>query len=63
MLVKQTGEFVEINTAQAKLLRLSRKDIEQLVPQQKSLMPELLHRDMTAEQLVDLLEFLASLKD
>ncbi|MCH8048327.1 MAG: PQQ-dependent sugar dehydrogenase [Planctomycetes bacterium] len=62
LLVKKTGEFVEIKTAQAKLLRLSRKDIEQFVPQQKSLMPELLHRDMTAEQLVDLLEFLSSLK-
>jgi uncharacterized repeat protein (TIGR03806 family) len=62
VLVNKTGEFVEITTAQAKLVRLSRKEIETLVPQQKSLMPELLHRDMTAEQLVDLLEFLSSLR-
>ena len=34
----------------------------QLVAQQKSLMPELLLRDLTAEQAADLLEFLASLK-
>ena len=37
-------------------------DVEQLVPQQQSLMPEMLLRDMTAEQVADLLEYLSSLK-
>jgi hypothetical protein len=33
-----------------------------MAPQSKSLMPELLLRDLTAEQAADLVEFLASLK-
>ncbi len=33
-----------------------------VVPQQKSLMPDLLLRDVTVEQAADLLEFLAGLK-
>ena len=33
-----------------------------LVPQSRSLMPELLLRDLTAQQVADLLEFLASLR-
>lgn len=37
-------------------------DIEQLVPQRQSLMPDLLLRDMTAQQVADLLEYLGSLK-
>jgi hypothetical protein len=36
--------------------------IEQLVPQQKSIMPDLLVQDMTAQQLADLLEYLSVLK-
>ena len=33
-----------------------------LVPQSRSLMPELLLRDLTAQQVADLLEFMASLR-
>jgi hypothetical protein len=36
--------------------------VEKLIPQTKSLMPEQLLRDLSAEQAADLLEFLASLK-
>jgi hypothetical protein len=36
--------------------------VERFVPQPKSLMPELLLRDLTAEQAADLLEFLSGLK-
>ncbi len=38
-------------------------EVARLVPQRTSLMPELLLRDLSAEQAADLLEFLASLKD
>ena len=41
---------------------LNKEQIEQLVAQQRSLMPELLLRDMTAEQVADLLAYLKSLK-
>ena len=37
-------------------------EIDQFVPQPRSLMPELLLRDLTAQQVADLLEFLASLR-
>ena len=37
-------------------------EVEELIPQPKSLMPELLLRDLTAQQAADLLAFLASLK-
>ena len=36
--------------------------VSALAPQRNSLMPELLLRDLTAEQAADLLEFLAGLK-
>ena len=48
--------------AQAKELRFAADKIELLAPQQKSLMPDLQWQDMTAQELADLLAFLASLK-
>ena len=38
-------------------------DVEVIAPQQRSLMPEQLVRDLTAQELADLLAFLAALKD
>jgi putative heme-binding domain-containing protein len=45
-----------------KEVRIPAAKVERLAPQSKSLMPDLLLRDLTAEQAADLLEFLASLK-
>ena len=45
-----------------RILRIPTKQIEQLVPQRQSLMPDLLLRDMTAQQVADLLEYLSNLK-
>jgi len=42
--------------------RIPKTKIEQLVPQRLSLMPDLLVRDMTAQQVADLLAYLGSLK-
>jgi hypothetical protein len=44
------------------LIHIPADDVEQLATQPKSLMPELLLRDMTAQQVADLLAFLGSLK-
>jgi hypothetical protein len=44
------------------LIEISVEDVDTLVSQQKSLMPELLLRDLTAEQVADLTAFLRSLK-
>lgn len=57
---KEPGEVVLVD-AQAKELRFATNEIQLLAPQQKSLMPDLLWQDMTAQELADLLAFLASL--
>ena len=51
---------MRLKDAQAKEVLVALKDIEFTAPQQKSLMPELQLQDMTAEQVRDLLAFLAS---
>jgi putative heme-binding domain-containing protein len=55
------GEVV-LKTAQNEEIRVGADDIELLVPQQKSLMPDLLLRDLTPQEAADLLAFLLSLK-
>ena len=62
LLVTKDEQQVVLKDGQNKLVRVPASQIEFLAPQQKSLMPELLLQDMTAEQVADLLEFLASLK-
>jgi len=62
LLVRQSDAEVVLKKADGKEAAIAAKEIERLVPQQKSLMPELLLRDMTAQQAADLLEFLSALK-
>jgi hypothetical protein len=46
--------------AQGKTIMVPGAEIDQLAPQSRSLMPDLVVRDLTAQQVADLLEFLAS---
>ncbi len=62
LLVKKNADEVVLKDAQGKVHNISMKNIEQLVPQRQSLMPDLLVRDMTAQQVADLLAYLSSLK-
>ncbi|MBP85957.1 MAG: hypothetical protein CMJ64_04440 [Planctomycetaceae bacterium] len=62
LLVKKDATEVVLKDAQNKEVRIPAKQIEQLVPQERSLMPDLLLRDMTAQQVADLLEYLNSLR-
>jgi uncharacterized repeat protein (TIGR03806 family) len=62
ILLEKDGEHVVLKDAQDKVSRLPINSIEQLVPQQQSLMPDLLVRDLTAQQVADLLAYLSSLK-
>ena len=62
ILVERTAETIVLKDAKNNLVRLATTDIEQLAPQQQSLMPDLLLRDMTAQQVADLLAFLSELK-
>lgn len=55
------GEIV-LRDAQDKVIRIPSPQVVQLVPQRQSLMPDVLFRDMTGQQLADLLAYLSSLK-
>lgn len=62
-LLSQSSETkVTLRDGTGKEWRFDRKDIETLAPQRRSLMPDLLVRDMTAQQVADLLVYLESLK-
>jgi putative heme-binding domain-containing protein len=62
LLAEKTEREVVLKQAGGKEVRIPASTVQRLVPQPKSLMPELLLRDLTAEQAADLLEFLAGLR-
>jgi putative heme-binding domain-containing protein len=62
LLVKRDDAEIVIKDMQNKEHRLAADDVEAIFPQRKSLMPDLLLRDFTIEQVADLLAYLASLK-
>lgn len=62
LLVERNDEEVVLKNAQNEMIRVSAHDVELLVPQHKSLMPDLLLRDLTPQQAADLLAYLNSLK-
>ena len=62
LLVKKDGKEVVLRDAQDRTISVPVNEIEQLVGQRQSLMPELLVRDLTAQQVADLLAYLTSLK-
>ncbi|MCA9212702.1 MAG: c-type cytochrome, partial [Planctomycetales bacterium] len=62
LLENETADRIVLRDAQDKLHDFDKSDVEDFSPQSQSLMPELLVRDLTAQQLADLLEYLSSLK-
>ncbi len=62
LLVEKTTDHVVLKDAKNETIRVPAGKVSRLVPQAKSLMPELMLRDLTAEQAADLLEYLVSLK-
>lgn len=60
--VKQDDAEIVLRQVDGKEVTVATKDVETVAPQQKSLMPELLLQDLTAEQVADLLEFMVQLK-
>ncbi|HWY85841.1 MAG TPA: c-type cytochrome, partial [Gemmataceae bacterium] len=62
LLAAKTDKDIVLRTAQDKEIRLPVSAVAAMAPQQTSLMPESLFRDVTAEQAADLVDFLASLK-
>ena len=62
VVAERTRESVTLVDAQGNTETIAFKKIEAFEPQKKSLMPDSLLRDLTAEQAADLLAFLQSLK-
>jgi putative heme-binding domain-containing protein len=62
MLAGKTDKEVVLKTARDLDVRIPARNVATLAPQSKSLMPELLLRELTLEQAADMLEFLAGLK-
>jgi uncharacterized repeat protein (TIGR03806 family) len=62
LVAERSARQVVLKDAQGKTVRVPGPEVEQLVPQSRSLMPELLLRDLTAQQVADLLEYLTTLK-
>ena len=62
LLIERTDRVVVLRGTDGKDVRILAADVVQLVPAEKSLMPDLLARDLRAEELTDLLSFLPSLQ-
>jgi len=62
VLVSQTDDAIELKTAEAILHKLKRDDLEALKKQTISLMPADLQRQLKAQDLVDVVEYLTTLK-
>jgi putative heme-binding domain-containing protein len=62
LLVRRDEKEVVLRHVDGKESTVAVGDIELIAPQQKSLMPELLLQDLTAQQVADLLEYLSTLK-
>ena len=60
LLVSRDEKQLVLRDAAGKQTTIAQEDIEFSAPQQKSLMPELLLRESTAQEVADLLEYLAS---
>jgi len=61
LLVDRKQHMVVLRNAKDEEVRIPFDTIDELAPQRQSIMPELLLKDMTAQQVADLLEFLSTL--
>ena len=62
LLVRRNEDEIVIRDTQNKQLRFKTENVDGIFPQRKSVMPDRLLRDLTAQQAADLLAWLASLK-
>ena len=62
VIIKKTERAISLRDAKGKVHVILQDQIESLASQAKSMMPELLTRDLTAQQLADLLDYLSQLK-
>lgn len=62
-LVEKTDQQVVLKDAKGQLIRVPSKEVATLAKQEKSLMPELVLRDVTAQDAADLLAYLTTLTE
>lgn len=62
LLSERNDTQVVLRNAKNEEVRIPQADVETLVPQRQSLMPDLQLRDLTKEQAADMLEYLSTLK-
>jgi putative heme-binding domain-containing protein len=62
IIAERTAESLVLRGTENLLVRVAIADVAQVIPQQQSLMPELQLKDLTAEQVADLLAYLSSLR-
>jgi putative heme-binding domain-containing protein len=62
LLVQRTADGVALRTSDGKVINVSTDNIEEMVAQNISLMPQNALRDVSAQEVADLLAFLTSLK-
>lgn len=62
IIVSRDQDHITLKDAENKIHRLATEEVESTTPQRTSIMPDLLLRDFTAQQVADLLAFLESLK-
>jgi putative heme-binding domain-containing protein len=62
LLASRSDSEIVLKQADGKEIRVAADQIERFAPQQKSLMPDLLLQEMTAQQVADLLAYLTALK-
>ena len=62
LLVSQTDEEIVLKDKDAVIHKVPRSEVDEFAKQQKSLMPEDLQKQLTEQQLVDVIEYLKSLR-
>jgi putative heme-binding domain-containing protein len=60
LLVEQSDRAVVIKTAEKQIVRIARDNVQQMRKSEKSLMPDRILSDLTAQEAADLLEYLRS---
>ena len=62
MLVSETDELLIVRTEGGVVTDYERAEVESVVPQSVSIMPSDLSSQMTVEELIDLVEYLTTLR-
>ena len=63
IIISETGDAVEVNTPGGAMQKIQKTQIATRKQMDNSMMPSTLHQTMTKQQLVNLVEYLTSLKD